>query len=92
MVTIVGEVTYWRRYYVDPQTGERRFLLDERLGIAERQRLSPGLREQAVTLAMEMSYRRAAKVLSQWVPAIMNAGRCRRAGGRSGSCVSKPMG
>ena len=70
VVTIVGEVTYWRRYDVDPQTGERRFLLDERLGIAERQRMSPGLREQAVTLAMEMSYRRAAKVLSQWVPAI----------------------
>jgi len=45
VVTIVGEVTYWRRYDVDSQTGERRFLLDEKLGIAERQRMSPGLQE-----------------------------------------------
>lgn len=70
VVTIVGEVTYGRRYYVDPRTGERRFLLDEKLGIVKRQRISPGLREQAVTLATEMSYRRAAKVLSLFGPAI----------------------
>ncbi|MCL6593276.1 MAG: UPF0236 family protein, partial [Alicyclobacillus sp.] len=65
-----GGSDYPRRYYVDKQTGERRFLLDEWLGIPERQRLSPDLREKAVVLATEMSYHRAAKVLSMFVPDI----------------------
>jgi len=63
VVTTVGEITFRRRYYKNKRTGERRFLLDDWLGLEERQRLSPLLREKAVALAAEMSYHRAAKIL-----------------------------
>ena len=41
VLTWFGEVRLSRRYYRDRQTGERRFLLDELVGLPARQRLSP---------------------------------------------------
>ncbi|SIS49384.1 ISLre2 family transposase, partial [Alicyclobacillus vulcanalis] len=70
LVTTVGEITILRRYYRDKQTGERRFLLDDALGLEPHRRLSPQLRSQAIALAMEMSYRRAASLLQAWVPEV----------------------
>jgi hypothetical protein len=70
VVTTVGEVTFWRRYYRDRKTGQGHYLLDEYLGLTSRQRVSPRLREKAVALAVEMPYHRVAKVLQEFVPSI----------------------
>jgi hypothetical protein len=70
VVTTVGEVTFWRRYYRDRQTGKGCYLLDEYLGLTPRQRVSPRLREKAVALAVEMPYHRVAKVLQEFVPSV----------------------
>lgn len=70
IVSTVGEVTYRRRYYRHRETGERRFLLDEVAGLEPRRRLSGKLRDQAVTLALDVSYHRAAEILQTWVPDI----------------------
>lgn len=65
IVTPFGEVALERRYYRDQETGEGRYLLDEALGLAPRQRLSPWTTELAVTAAAEMPYHRAAAWLKQ---------------------------
>ena len=65
VVTPFGEVALERRYYRDRETGEGRFLLDEALGLAPRQRLSPWTTELAVAAAAEMPYHRAAAWLRQ---------------------------
>ncbi|EJY56810.1 hypothetical protein URH17368_0509 [Alicyclobacillus hesperidum URH17-3-68] len=70
IVSTVGEITYRRRYYRNRKTGERRFLLDDAAGFDPRRRLSGKLRNQAVALALDVSYRRAAEILQTWVPDI----------------------
>ncbi|WP_062310641.1 ISLre2 family transposase [Alicyclobacillus sendaiensis] len=70
IATTVGEITYQRRYYRNKETGERRFLLDDAVGLEPRRRLSAKLREQAVALALDVSYHRAAEILRTWVPDI----------------------
>ncbi|AEJ43987.1 ISLre2-like element ISAlac1 family transposase [Alicyclobacillus acidocaldarius] len=70
VVSTLGEITYRRRYYRNRKTGERRFLLDEVAGFEPRRRLSGKLRDQAVALALDVSYRRAAEILQTWVPDI----------------------
>lgn len=63
--TPFGELQLERRYYLDLQTGKGRFLLDEAIGLARGQRLSPWTTELAVMLAAEMSYHRVPAVLEQ---------------------------
>ncbi|MCR4427417.1 MAG: UPF0236 family protein, partial [Firmicutes bacterium] len=55
-------------------TGEPVFLLDEALGLEKRKRLSPRMRELAVELGTETTFRRAAKVLSRLVPGVSAMG------------------
>jgi len=69
-VTIFGEFTIKRRLYKDTETNTYHFLLDEALGWASRQRLSPKMREIALDLATEVPFRRAARIMSQLVPGI----------------------
>lgn len=63
LVTPFGEIQIERRYYLDLHTGERRFLLDEALGIQGCKRLSPWMKELAVKASLEMPYRRAVQFL-----------------------------
>jgi len=69
-VTIFGEFTIKRRLYKDTETNTYHFLLDEALGWASRQRLSPKMRDIALDLATEMPFRRAARIMSKLVPGI----------------------
>ncbi|AEJ43092.1 conserved hypothetical protein [Alicyclobacillus acidocaldarius subsp. acidocaldarius Tc-4-1] len=88
VVSTLGEITYRRRYYRNRKTGERRFLLDEVAGFEPRRRLSGKLRDQAVALALDVSYRRAAEILQTWVPDISAMAiwqEVQRLGGRSAS-------
>ena len=64
LVTPFGAIEIKRRYYRDESTGERKFLLDETLGIEGCKRLSPWMRELAVKASVEMPYKRAAQFLS----------------------------
>lgn len=58
--TMLGPVRFRRRVYVDRQTGERVYGLDEALGLEPRARVSPGLKQLAVMEAAEgVSYRGA---------------------------------
>ena len=61
LVTRVGEVVIRRAYYVDPETGEYRFLLDEALGLPARERVSRGFKAEAVAEAAVRSFRGAAR-------------------------------
>lgn len=70
VVTLFGELSFRRRYYRDRETGQGRYLLDEALGLTSRQRVSPGLRLRGATLAAEVPYHRAAKLLEEWVPGV----------------------
>ncbi|PZM90907.1 MAG: ISLre2 family transposase [Actinobacteria bacterium] len=63
LVTWFGEVRLERRYYQDLETGKGRYLLDEALGLEPRERLSPLVQEQAVNLALDLPYHRAATQL-----------------------------
>ncbi|APC08916.1 ISLre2 family transposase [Neomoorella thermoacetica] len=65
IITPFGEVMFKRRYYRDLKTGEGRYLLDEALGLAPRQRLSPWTTEIAVHVAAEMPYHKAAILLRE---------------------------
>ena len=58
--TKLGPVRFRRRVYLDRQTGERVYGLDEALGLEKRARVSPGLKQSAVKEAAEgVSYRGA---------------------------------
>ncbi|SHE95814.1 Uncharacterised protein family (UPF0236), partial [Caldanaerobius fijiensis DSM 17918] len=65
-ISTFGEFTYSRRrLYRNKKTGETRFLLDDLLGRPIRAKITPRLREIAVKLNTEMSFRRVAETLSQ---------------------------
>jgi hypothetical protein len=64
--TLVGELTFSRRYYWDSEAGEWCFLLDEQLGLEPHDRAGPGLLELAVTWACRgPSYRDARDRLTE---------------------------
>jgi len=70
LITSFGEFKLKRRLYRDTETGSYCFLLDEALGLTERQRLSPRMAELAIELGTEMPFRRAQRILSYLVPGI----------------------
>jgi hypothetical protein len=67
-VTVFGEFTIRRRLYKERDANTYHFLLDEALGWPSGQRLSPKMREIALDLATEMPFRRAARIMSRFVP------------------------
>jgi hypothetical protein len=70
VVSTLGEFTYKRRLYRNTKTGETKFFLDELLGFPSHAKITPRLREIAVKLSTEMSFRRAADILSQLFPTM----------------------
>lgn len=67
MGTLFGlDLQFQRRRYVDVETGESVYLLDEVLGLAPHQQVSPGLQAAMLTQAVTTSsYRKAAESLRQ---------------------------
>jgi len=60
LTTLVGEIRIKRRYYLDTETGEYVYLLDEWLGLPPYEQASPGVEEVAVLWATKgTSYRDA---------------------------------
>lgn len=62
--TRLGPVRFRRRVYLDRETGERVYGLDEALGLTKRARVSPGLKQAAARAAVEASYRVASSNLA----------------------------
>lgn len=62
--TMFGVVELKRRYYKDIN-GDYHFLLDEYLGIPENERQSPALKEIALKLVKDLSYRKSAEKIEK---------------------------
>lgn len=65
-----GEVAVKRRLYRNRKTGETKFFLDELFGLPKFKRITPCLRELAISLSTEVSYRRAAEIIGFFVPGV----------------------
>lgn len=70
VVSTLGEFTYRRRLYRNKKTGETKFFLDEALCWPGRARITPRLKELAVKLSSEVSFARAAEVISYLTPGV----------------------
>ena len=62
--TLVGPITIKRRYYIDPE-GNYHFLLDEYLNLPSNDRQSPGLKEAAIKIVKDESYRDSAEKVEE---------------------------
>lgn len=67
-ISTFGEFHFKRRLYRNKKTGETKFFLDELLGWPARVRITPRLKELAVKLSTELSFNRAAEILSYLFP------------------------
>lgn len=62
--TLIGPIEIRRRYYSDPQ-GNYHFLLDEYLNLPSNDRQSPGLKEAAIKMVKDESYRDSAQKIEE---------------------------
>lgn len=62
VVTIFGEVDFKRRYYMDKETNERVYLLDEYFKIEPNERLLENVETRVIEGAIETNYEKARKV------------------------------
>jgi len=77
VVTRFGEVRLWRRLYRD-ESGEYRFLLDEYLGLQVHQAATVEMQAMSTMLCGEMSFRKAADFLEQWMAGLLSHSTCWR--------------
>lgn len=77
LVTRFGEVRIRRRLYRD-ESGTYHFLLDEYLGLKAHQAATPKMQLICVKLCGEMSYRKAADVLEDWLAGLLSHSTCWR--------------
>ena len=62
IITIFGEIDFKRRYYLDKDTNERVYLLDEYFKIAPKERLLENIETRLIEEAIETNYEKAGKV------------------------------
>ena len=62
LLTDQGLIQYSRRYYRNAKTGERRYLVDDLVGIEPYERIESGLAAKLCEAAVEYSYQKSAKV------------------------------
>ena len=62
LLTEQGLLQFRRRYYRNQKTRERRFLVDELVGIASYERMDAGLAAKLCEAAVDTSYQKSAKV------------------------------
>lgn len=61
IITIFGEIDFKRRYYLDKDTNERVYLLDEYFKIAPKERLLENVETRLIEEAIETNYEKAGK-------------------------------
>lgn len=64
VVSIFGSVDFKRRYYLDKQTGERVYLLDEYFKIAPKERFLENVETRLIEEAIETNYEKAGKTVA----------------------------
>ena len=84
VLTRFGEVEVLRRRYVDP-SGAHRYLLDERLRLEPRRRVSASLERSLVRLSTAVSFREAADIVSCLTAAHVSHATAHDAIGRAGT-------
>ena len=62
IITIFGEIDFKRRYYLDKETEQRVYLLDEYFKIAPKERLLENVETKLIEEAIETNYEKAGKV------------------------------
>ncbi|UCH60855.1 MAG: ISLre2 family transposase [Anaerolineales bacterium] len=70
LVTRIGEVRLRRRLYQEG-SGSYHFLLDEYLGLKTHQAATPEMQAMCTKLAGEMSFRKAADILTEWLAGLL---------------------
>ncbi len=83
VLTRFGEVEVSRRRYLDP-SGAHRYLLDERLRLEPRRRVSVSLERSLVRLSAAVSFREAADIVSELCAARVSHATAHDAIGRAG--------
>ena len=61
LITSIGEIRYERTMYKKKETGERKYLLDEVIGIGKRERISEDLEAEILKKAVNNSYEESGK-------------------------------
>lgn len=64
IISIFGEIDFKRRYYLDKQTQQRVYLLDEYFKIAPKERLLENVETKLIEEAIETNYEKAGKVVA----------------------------
>lgn len=64
VMSIFGSIDFKRRYYLDKQTGERVYLLDEYFKIAPKERLLENVETRMIEEAIETNYEKAGKTVA----------------------------
>ena len=88
LVTRFGEVRIWRRIYQD-RLGEYHFLLDEYLGLQAYQAATPEMQTMSTILSGEISFRKAANFLEQWMAGLLSHSTCWRLLQRTGEAAAE---
>lgn len=77
LVTRFGEVRIWRRLYRD-RSGTYHFLLDEYLALNAYQAATPEMQALCTILCGEISFRKGADFLEQWMAGLLSHSTCWR--------------
>jgi hypothetical protein len=88
LVTRFGEVDIRRRLYQD-RPGEYHFLLDEYLGLNANQAATPEMQAMCTILCGEMSFRKAADFLGQWMTGPLSHSTCWQLLQRTGEAAAE---
>ena len=86
LVTRFGEVRIHRRLYRD-ESGAYHFLLDEHLGLKAYQAATPEMQAMCTMLCGEMSFRKAADILEEWLAGLLSHSTCWRLLQRTGQAA-----
>lgn len=87
LITRFGEVHLWRRLYRD-ESGAYHFLLDEYLGLKAHQAATVEMQAMSTILCGEMSFRKAADFLEQWMAGLLSHSTCWRLLQRTGEAAA----
>ena len=87
LVTRFGEVRIRRRLYRDGDE-EYHFLLDEYLGLNAYQAATPEMQAMCTVLCGQMSFRKGADFLGQWLAGLLSHNTCWRLLQRTGKAVA----
>jgi hypothetical protein len=88
LVTRMGVVRFRRRMYRDERGGTH-FLLDEHLGLKAYQGATPEMQALCTKMSGEMSFRKAAEALADWMAGLLSHSRCWRLLQRTGQAAER---